>query len=43
MPPQKFLEKKTIITHLVQIEKIFCIRSDFYVKKKNYRRKLENE
>ena len=28
MPPQKFLEKKTIITHLVQVEKIFCIRSD---------------
>ena len=28
MPPQKFFEKKTIITHLVQIEKIFCIRSD---------------
>ena len=39
----KFLEEKTIITHYEQIEKIFCIRSDFYVKKKNYRRKLENE
>jgi len=28
MPPQKFLEKKTIITHYELIEKIFCIRSD---------------
>ena len=42
MPPQKFLEKKTIITHYELIEKIFCIRSDILCQEEDIHFQIKN-